>query len=138
VDVVATQSANVANVARRRGDLARARALARQAIELNAALGHRKWVAVSLEHLAKIAAAEGLGEGAARLLGVAESLRTAMGAPHPQSERDDIHGAVAVARAALGEARWQAAYTAGHHLTLEEAIAEALGTEGTDPVQRQP
>jgi hypothetical protein len=35
----------------------------------------------------------------------------------------------AVARAALGEAGWAAAFTAGRTLTLEEAIAEALGED---------
>jgi hypothetical protein len=37
---------------------------------------------------------------------------------------------VAAARAALGEEAWAAAFAAGQALTLEEAIAEALGEAG--------
>jgi hypothetical protein len=47
--------------------------------------------------------------------------------PQPASERADKEQAVAAARAALGEAAWAAAFAAGQSLTLEQAIAEALG-----------
>ena len=53
-------------------------------------------------------------------------MREALGAPQPPQEQAETEQAVAVARAALGEAAWAAALAAGQALTLEEAIAEAL------------
>ena len=67
---------------------------------------------------------------AARLLGAAAAQREALGAPQPADERADTERTVAPARAALGEGAWAAAFTAGQTLTLEAAIAEALGEAG--------
>jgi hypothetical protein len=63
------------------------------------------------------------------MLGVAAKLRESIGFPQPPLEAEDTESAVAEARAALGEDAWQAAYAAGRALSLEEAIAEALGEE---------
>jgi hypothetical protein len=42
----------------------------------------------------------------------------------------DLEGELAIARAALGEERWAAAFAAGQALSTEEAIAETLGEAG--------
>jgi hypothetical protein len=67
---------------------------------------------------------------AARLLGAAATLRETIGVPQPVYWRRDTEEAVAPARAALEEEQWAVAFAAGQVLSLEEAIAEALGDSG--------
>jgi predicted ATPase/class 3 adenylate cyclase len=79
-----------------------------------------------LEAVAALAVAQGQGERAARLYGVAEALRKARGTPLPPCELDAYHDDVAVARAALGEEAFAAAWAEGRAMTVEQAIAYAL------------
>lgn len=121
----------LADVARRRGDLSGAERLGRKQFMMWPELGVRGYLAGGLEALALTAAA---GEGvqamrAARLLGAASALRDLLGAPPRPRWRPDLERAVAAARVALGEEAWAAAFAAGQALTLEEAIAEALGED---------
>jgi hypothetical protein len=61
---------------------------------------------------------------------VAGALRAALGAPLPLVERAGYERAVADLRAALGEAQFAEAWAAGWTLSLEGAIAEAVGGTG--------
>jgi non-specific serine/threonine protein kinase len=128
-DVEAYQLGDLGNVARQQGDLIRATELQRQALELKWALGEQRQIAITLEDLASIAGAVGDAKRAARLLGAATALRETIGAPQPVPERAATEQAVARARAALGEDAWAAAFTAGRALSLEQAIAYALGDD---------
>jgi hypothetical protein len=77
--------------------------------------------------LAAACALEGHGEQSARLLGAQEAvLASAAGRPSPLmlGIADQL---VAPVRATMGEEDWAAAYEAGRALSLEQAIAEALG-----------
>jgi non-specific serine/threonine protein kinase len=118
---------NLGWVARKRGEVAQAEALQREALALAQDLGDRRTCVEALELLAATAGAAGQGARAARLLGAAATLRETLGAPQPPEERADIEQAVAAVRAALGEAAWRTAFAAGRELSLERAIAEALG-----------
>jgi hypothetical protein len=60
-------------------------------------------------------------------LGAATALRETLGTPQASWERENVEQTVAPARAALGEEEWAAAFAAGRALSLEQAIAEALG-----------
>ena len=113
-------------MARRRGEVAEAEALQREALALYQELGDQRGCARGLEELASTAGVAGQGERAARLLGAAAAVRETIGAPQPPQEQTDVEQAVAAARAALGEEAWAAAYAAGRALSLEQAIAEAL------------
>jgi DNA-binding NarL/FixJ family response regulator len=62
-----------------------------------------------------------------RLLGVAAVLREAAGAPRWPADQPGYEGTVAAARTRLGTAAFAAAWAAGRALTLEQAVAEALG-----------
>jgi hypothetical protein len=84
-------------------------------------------IANTLEYLVNVVAAAGHGEQAARLFGTATALREAIGAPRPSVERTLTEQEVATARQALGEEAWAAAFAAGQAMTLDEAIAQALG-----------
>jgi hypothetical protein len=84
--------------------------------------------AESLETLGSIiAGVGGQGEQAARLLGAAAAVRERLGAPQPPDDRQEVERLVAAARQALGVPAWTAAFTAGTALSLEAAVAEALG-----------
>jgi hypothetical protein len=74
-----------------------------------------------------IAGVGGEGEQAARLLGAAAAVRERLGAPQLPDDRQELEQLVASAREALGKPAWTAAFTAGSALSLEAAVAEALG-----------
>jgi hypothetical protein len=82
-----------------------------------------------LEYLVNVVVAAGHGKQAARLLGTATALREAIRVPQPSVERTLNEQEVAAARQALGEEAWASAFAAGRAMTLEEAIAEALGED---------
>jgi non-specific serine/threonine protein kinase len=130
---VALALMNLGWVARKRGEVAQAKALLHEALALFRELGDPRRCAEGLEELAAtagVAEPAGQGERAARLLGAAAAVRETLGAPPPPEERAETEQGVAAARAALGEERWAAAFAAGQALTLEQAIAEALGEAG--------
>jgi hypothetical protein len=121
--------ANLADLARTRGETAQAGALGREALALDWGRRDHRKCAEDVEILARTAGAAGQGVHAARLLGAAAAVHATVGAPQPPVERVDTEAAVALARAVLGDETWAAAFAAGQALSLEEAVAEALRTE---------
>src|SRR5439155_15426270 len=85
-------------------------------------------IAYCLAGLGGAAAASGLAERAARLLGAAEALFEAMGAPLTRNEQAVFDRDVAVTRAALSGESFAAAWAEGRRLPLERAIQLALET----------
>jgi predicted ATPase len=128
---VAITLVNLGWVALKRGEIARAEALGCEALAILRELSASRLCAYALELLAGTAAAAGQGERAARLLGAAGAVRDTLGAPDPLNNQVDIEQAVAAERGAMGEQAWQAAYSDGRVLSLETAISEGLGEEGT-------
>jgi predicted ATPase/transcriptional regulator with XRE-family HTH domain len=63
---------------------------------------------------------------AVRLLGVAETLRTAHAIPRAPSEQQGVAQASALLRAHLGEPTFAAAMVEGRAMTLDQLVAEAL------------
>ena len=84
---------------------------------------------ISLEGMARVEAARGRPERAARLLGISAAQREEMGRPLSPFVQADHDHAASAARAAMGEDAFAAAWTAGQAMSLEEAIAEALGDD---------
>jgi hypothetical protein len=80
-----------------------------------------------LERLAIAALARDEAVRAVRLLGAMRALREAIGAPLPPDNQSHYFGIVAGARARMGEAEYAQAWAAGRAMTLEQAIAYALG-----------
>ena len=66
-----------------------------------------------------------------RLWGAAEATRRLIGAPLPPNERPRYERLVAAVRTQLDEETFAAAWAAGQALSLEQAIAEALGEEAS-------
>jgi len=89
-------------------------------------LGSQWGIANALEELAKLAGVKGQRERAVRLLGAAESLREAIGAPMYLPERSDYEQIVTELRSALGDEAFAVAWEEGRTMTLEQAIAYAL------------
>jgi predicted ATPase/DNA-binding SARP family transcriptional activator len=79
-------------------------------------------VADWLEGLATVAGARGAAERAARLLGAAATLRRTIGAPVLPRYSAAIEEAAARARRLLGESGFEAAWSAGQRLSLEDAV----------------
>ncbi|HEX8982655.1 MAG TPA: helix-turn-helix domain-containing protein [Ktedonobacterales bacterium] len=117
-------------VVRRQRESSRARSLLREALDLAREVGDPRLIAETVEYLANIAAERGSGTRAARLLGVAAKLREPIGFPQVPVDQAETEALVAPAREAMGEVAWAAAFAAGRALSLEDAIAEALGEVG--------
>jgi tetratricopeptide (TPR) repeat protein len=126
-------------LAQERGDYGQARALYAESIPLFQSVGVAWTVAYMLGGLAGIACAWGQEERAVWLYGAATALRDAVGGatfPDRLAARDRDISAL---RSALGEEAFAAAWAAGQALPLDQAIAEALGMEDTEPAaHRQP
>ena len=75
-----------------------------------------------LEGLADMVATRGDAVWAARLWGLAEAQREAMGVPISPIERASYEHAVAAARAQLGEKAFAAAWAEGRSMTPEQAL----------------
>jgi tetratricopeptide (TPR) repeat protein len=118
---------DLADIALDTDDAVTAAATYRESLSLWRRLDDRYRIGECLDGLAAVAARDGRPERAARLLGAADRLREATGyALHPAFQRAHERS-VELARTALGEAAFAAAWAAGRDLSLDAAIAEAEG-----------
>jgi len=117
---------NLGNLHRDQGDQERAAARYREGLSLLLQLRDLLGAARCLEGLAAIAVARGDAGRAARLCGAAAALRDTAGAALPPAGRAAFEQTTTTARAALGEAEFAAAWTAGQALSLDGATAVAL------------
>jgi len=104
-----------------------------QGLALSQTLSDQASIAWCLAGLGTMAALDEEPERAARLWGAAEQLRQAIGCRSAPAACATYERAVATARAQLGEEAFEAAWAAGRALTLEQAIAEAVGDAGESP-----
>jgi predicted ATPase/DNA-binding CsgD family transcriptional regulator len=74
----------------------------------------------------RLAAVGGHAETAARVLGAAEALADTIGYVRRRPEQERLDRDAALARTALGEAGYDAAWAAGKALPTEQAVVEAL------------
>jgi hypothetical protein len=116
-------------VARDLGDWTWTTELCAESLALFREVGDRHGVAWVLSNLAIVAQSRGAWDAAARLFGVVDALRTALGSSSlslSPAERSTYEAAVAATRASLGDEAFSAACAAGRALPLEQAIAEGL------------
>jgi tetratricopeptide (TPR) repeat protein len=113
----------------RRGDLGQAAAAAQQALAMMVAARDVRFYGDGIEQCALFSAVEGPAERVARWLGAASAARGRLGIPRSLygPSADDRERALALAQSRTSAATWAAAYAAGQALSVEEAIAEALG-----------
>jgi predicted ATPase/DNA-binding SARP family transcriptional activator len=119
------------------GEVSEARAVLEQSLVLRRRLGeHTGYIPRVLEGFARLAAAEGQAERAARLFGAREAHREAHEGRRTPSQQAEWERRVAAVREQLGEAAFAAAWVAGRALLLEQALAcaqqesELLVSEG--------
>ncbi|WP_019886068.1 BTAD domain-containing putative transcriptional regulator [Streptomyces purpureus] len=112
-------------VAELRGDVPGALDLHTQGYETAVATGDPRAVALALEGLACAHAAASPAR-TALLLGTADALRAATGAPLPPAERADVDRAQTRARDALGETAYAAAFTRGRTLPAAQALTAEI------------
>ncbi len=125
---IAMSAGNLAIVAFRQGEHAAARVLLEESLAIDRDLGDKRGSAGELEIFGLLAAAQGDAGRSARLLGAAEVLREAIGAPLTPVERAmwDYERHVAAVRAALGREGLAAAWNEGRAMTYEQAVEHAL------------
>jgi non-specific serine/threonine protein kinase len=119
------------DIASMQRDYATARVYLRESLETFKQAGDCRGIALGLLRAATLAEVRGDPGRAAMLLGAAEALRKASGVPLEQLHRPQHDPTVAVLRAALDDAEFAAAWSAGGALSVEDALAYAL-METTD------
>ena len=95
-------------------------------------------IAVCLEGLAGVVAAQGESAWATRIWGAVEALRDAMGVPLPPVERAGYERSVAAARAQLGETAFTAAWAQGRTMTPEQALTAKGPVTLPQPISPEP
>ena len=116
---------NLARLTLHRGDLDYAAQLYAESLSLRWADGDKISVASCLRGLARTAVLARQFERGVRLFAAAEALREAIGAGETRAA-DQVAEALAIARGALGEARFASAWSVGRALPLPDAVSEAL------------
>jgi non-specific serine/threonine protein kinase len=107
------------------GDLATARQRHQDSLEVALEVGDLSNTLRGLEQLAVVACAEGDARRATVLLGAAAALARQHGATRRPVEQGEYQQDVARVRAASDAAAFEAAWSAGQAMTLEQAVTEA-------------
>jgi tetratricopeptide (TPR) repeat protein len=116
----------LADVARLRADYKRATEMFRKSLSLYLSSGNKVGPPFSLEALALVAVSQGDAKRAARLWGAASAWREAINELLPPSYQRDYAPSVTQARAQLGEEGYASAWSEGHAMSPEQAIALAF------------
>jgi predicted ATPase/DNA-binding CsgD family transcriptional regulator len=116
----------LARVALAQGDPIMARRRYQEGLATLRAMRSEAFLSAYLEGLAALETTYGAPREAARLWGVADTLRTALGTPLPQVDQAADEHARAQARTALGEQSFRSVWAAGRWMTGEQAVAQAL------------
>jgi DNA-binding CsgD family transcriptional regulator len=116
------------------GDHERAKAAYEESLVVCKELGDKMIASESLEGLACVAATRGEAEQAARLFGVAEALREAVGYQHMPEEDALREPYLAGASSQLDEATWEAELVEGRTMELEEAVEYALSEDDSSMI----
>ena len=112
------------------GRVERASELFKESLRLARRFGFTFDAVIFLGGMARVEAIQDRPERAARLLGASAAQREALGTFVPPIGRTDHDYATNAARATLGDRAFDAAWAAGHAMSLEEVISEVVGEEG--------
>ena len=112
-------------LAYREGDYPWATNLLRESLEIHQFLGDRWRIGSVLEALAEVQFAQRRLGSAACLFGAARAVREAISVPVPLCERDDYERGISGARAQLGEAAFEAAFSEGRAMSPLQAVEYA-------------
>jgi non-specific serine/threonine protein kinase len=115
----------LAEVARRQGDVARARALYQESLRQAWDQRDQRLMLRPLNFLAMLAAEVSEAEHAARLFGATARLRELLGTPLDSAEQEAYDRAVIATRSRLGDLEFQVAWAAGLALSPVALVTEA-------------
>lgn len=125
----------IAQVARIDGRSSEAAEHYREAIQIASRMGDTVALTEPLQGLAAVLVASGDGERGVRLLGANDAIRErAGGGPPPEWLR--LGDPFSVAREQLGNEQYQAAWEVGRGMSVEQAVADALGESVGSPAAR--
>ena len=116
-------------VARLQGDPVSARLSYMEAMAIARELNHQEVLAYLIEEFAALSAAQGEAKRAAILFAAAQALRTVIQVVRLPVERVEVDRNIALVRAQLGEAEFDAAWAEGQAMTMEQAVAYTLEEE---------
>ena len=116
----------LADVARLRAEYMRATGMFKESLSLYQRSGDKFGPPFGLEALALVAAAQGDAKRAARLFGAASAWREAINEPLSLSYQRDYAPSIEQARTQLGDEVYTSAWSDGHAMSPEQAIALAL------------
>ena len=125
-NLMAWSLGGLADVARLHADYKRATEMFKEALSLYQSSGDKIGPPFSLEALGLVAAAIGDAKRAARLWGAASAWREAINEPLALTYQRDYAASVTQARTQLGEEVYASAWSEGHAMSPEQAIALAL------------
>jgi predicted ATPase/class 3 adenylate cyclase/DNA-binding XRE family transcriptional regulator len=114
-------------LAQRQAEPGQARAWLAKSLPVFQEAGDTIGIAAYLESMAEVVGLEGQPERLVRLFGAVASLRIRFGGAPYSAEQAAYQRLLLAARGQLGEGAYAVAWAAGQALTLEQAIAEALG-----------
>jgi tetratricopeptide (TPR) repeat protein len=126
--VVSSEAGNLSMVERQMGNLDEAEALAREALEIDVQRGDEWSKPYKVMGLAAVETDRGNHERAARLVGAAEAMVAAQHADWPPDEQVQYDRLLRALPAAMGAEAFERARAAGKALTVEAAVAYALGS----------
>jgi tetratricopeptide (TPR) repeat protein len=130
--IVSAALANESLVALAAGDAGRAAALCIEGLALSHELGDKRTTVECLHALAGVAAVQAESLQAALLSGAAESLHAAIKAPPSPAERMVGERFLPVARAAVDDESFEAAWAQGRRMNYDAAVACALEDHHVD------
>src|SRR5690348_8286518 len=116
----------------RQRELARAMSTLREALECMRRDPQPLFASRSVELIASGLVQRGLFVDAARLHGAAAANRDRIGARYWRTDSDQHRPALAAARAALGDAAFEAAFAEGREMDIDAALALAFDAAGQD------
>jgi len=118
-----------------RGDAEDAARAYEEALQLVRQLKNKVGAAIALFGTAGVAILRGQWARAARLFGAAEAVRKVIGHSDPQLKQlnFDYEDAVANLRTKLGDTAFEAAFSEGQAMSIEQSIEYALSADKPDP-----
>lgn len=133
---VANTLCNLGEICREQGDHPAARAFLAESLALRRDLGEHWGITMNLEALASLTEAESKvslqrAERVVRLIAAARTLREAIDVPPPPNLIAEQERALHRARETAGPDRFEAAWSEGRTMTMEQAIECALAEEKT-------
>ncbi|MBI3659152.1 tetratricopeptide repeat protein [Candidatus Acetothermia bacterium] len=118
---------NLGVVARKQSKHKSAQSLLKQGLVIRREIGDKYNSIISLENLAQLACTQKQTEWAVQLFGAAEALREALGSPLSAADRAEYDLVIASLHTTLGDETFAKAWAEGRAMTLDQAIAYALG-----------